>query len=68
MDQNPSKGMGAVMSQNHRLVADCNRLVAAIPAVRGSSTSAIHYTSHAILDKSVPPGRADTRGLYSLSD
>ena len=30
---NPSKGTGAVVSQNHRLVADCNPLAAAIPPV-----------------------------------
>jgi len=31
-NRSASKGRGAVASQNHRLVADCNRPVAAIPA------------------------------------
>ena len=62
-----SKGRGQVASQNHRLVADCNRPVAAMPAGHVSSASATHRSRRSILDESAPRGGADTRGLHSHS-
>ena len=64
---NPSKGAGAVASQNHRLVADCNPLAAAIPLVvcRPRARLITHGTP---FSTSLYRQGTDTRGLYSLSD
>ena len=62
------EGHGVVASQNHRLVADYNRPVAAIPASRVLSASSTHRSRRSILDRVCAPGRTDSRGLHSHSD
>ena len=63
-----SKGRGEVASQNHRLVADCNRPAAAMPAGHVSPASATHRACRSILDKSALRSGAGTRGLHPHSD
>jgi len=65
-NRSASKGRGAVASQNHRLVADCNRPVAAIPArscVVRERDSLTPINSRGVCAR----GGADTRGLHSHS-
>ena len=63
-----SKGRGEVASQNHRLVADCNRPAAAMPAGHVSSASPTHRACRSILHKTALRSGADSRSLYSRSD
>jgi len=61
------EGHGVVASQNHRLVADCNRPVAANSCHRVLSANSTHRSRRLILDGLCAPGRTDSRGLHSHS-